>query len=151
MTQDNVAQVIRFVGRCRPRAAATIPSRSTRRSAVATAMPWRADAQGRILVIGDAPARPSGQRRALELAERFQALGADPACRARSRRSSPAHAPAAQLFFEQIARAGGGDFSAYQGQIIENVLLSVLRDPGERPRDDVASSAADRCSRAAGC
>ena len=52
-------------------------------------------------------------------------------CRARYRPSLPAQGPAARIFFEQIARAGGGDFSAYEGQIIENVLLSVLRDPGE--------------------
>lgn len=36
--------------------------------------------------------------------------------------------PALRPFFEQLASAGGGDLSVHQGQMIESVLLSVLKD-----------------------
>jgi hypothetical protein len=92
------------------------------------AMPWRADAQGRIIVIGDAPVHFHRHRQTIALAEQF-------------RRSSPGQqAPrtvsaiytgdslALRPFFEQLAAAGGGDLSVHQGQMIESVLLSVLKD-----------------------
>lgn len=134
MTQDNAVQVIRFVGEMSAEGGGDDPEPVDEALAVATAMPWRDDAQGQIIVIGDAPARPSGQGHALALAERFR-LSAP--ARGLPRTVSTIYtgpASGAQHFFEQVARAGGGDFSAYQGQIIENVLLSVLRDPGEQAR-----------------
>jgi von Willebrand factor type A domain len=126
MTDDNVVQVVRFVGEMSAEGGGDDPEPVDEALAVATAMDWRADAQGQIVVIGDAPARPSGRGHALALAERFRESNL-----AMPRSVSAiftGEVPAARMFFEQVARAGGGDFSAYQGQIIENVLLSVLRD-----------------------
>jgi F0F1-type ATP synthase membrane subunit b/b' len=134
MAQDNVVQVIRFVGEMSAEGGGDDPEPVDEALAVATAMPWRDDAQGQIIVIGDAPARPSGRGHALALAERFRLSAPD---RGLPRTVSTIYTgppSGAQIFFEQVARAGGGDFSAYQGQIIENVLLSVLRDPGEQAR-----------------
>jgi len=34
--------------------------------------------------------------------------------------------PRAKDFFKRLARAGGGEFAAHRGQMIESVLLSVL-------------------------
>jgi len=92
-------------------------------------MRWRSEAQGRIIVIGDATVHATNRTRTLELAERF-------------RRSSPGSkwprsvstiytgkGPGARAFFQSLAKAGGGDFSIHQGQMIESVLLSVLPDP----------------------
>ena len=127
MTEDNVLKVVRFVGEMSAEGGGDDPEPVDEALAVATAMDWRADAQGQIVVIGDAPARPSGRGRVLALAERFRESNL-----AMPRSVSAiftGEVPAARMFFEQVARAGGGDFSAYQGQIIENVLLSVLRDP----------------------
>jgi hypothetical protein len=129
MSQDNVAKVIRFVGEMSAEGGGDDPEPVDEALAVATAMDWRADAQGQIVVIGDAPARPSGRARALALAERFRGSAPDPALPRSVSAIFTGQDPAARMFFEQVARAGGGDFSAYQGQIIENVLLSVLRDP----------------------
>jgi hypothetical protein len=135
MTPGNVAQVIDFVGRMSAEGGGDDPEPVDEALTVATAMPWRNDAQGRILVVGDETARPSGRVRALELADRFRSSASD---RARPRTVSAiftGESPRARLFYEEIARAGGGDFSAYQGQIIENVLLSVLNDPDQQPWD----------------
>ena len=38
--------------------------------------------------------------------------------------------PFSARFFEQIAAAGGGEYSVNQGQIIESVLLSILPERG---------------------
>ena len=38
--------------------------------------------------------------------------------------------PASAKFFDQIATAGGGEYSVNQGQIIENVLLSIIPEKG---------------------
>ena len=130
MSQDNALKVIRFVGEMSAEGGGDDPEPVDEALAVATAMDWRADAQGQIVVIGDAPARPSGRVRALALAERFRGSAPDLALPRSVSAIFTGQGPAARIFFEQVARAGGGDFSAYQGQIIENVLLSVLRDPG---------------------
>ena len=130
MTQGNVGPGGRVrrpdVGRRRRRR-----SRAGRRGADGSRprCPGAADAQGRILVVGDAPARPSGRGRALELADQFRSSSSDPARPRTVSAIFTGETAGARLFYEQIARAGGGDFSAYQGQIIENVLLSVLSDP----------------------
>ena len=131
MSQDNVVKVIGSSARCRPRAAATIPSRSTRRWRSRRRWTGARDAQGQIVVIGDAPVRPAGRGGALALAERFRGSAPDLALPRSVSAIFTGESPAARIFFEQVARAGGGEFSAYEGQIIENVLLSVLRDPAE--------------------
>jgi hypothetical protein len=130
MSQDNVVKVIGFVGEMSAAGGGDDPEPVDEALAVATAMDWRADAQGQIVVIGDAPVRPAGRGTALALAERFRRSAPDPALPRSVSSIFTGDGPAARIFFEQLARAGGGDFSAYQGQIIENVLLSVLRDPG---------------------
>jgi von Willebrand factor type A domain len=131
MSQDNVVRVVRFVGEMSAEGGGDDPEPIDEALAVATAMDWRADAQGQIIVIGDAPVRPSGRGSALALAERFRGSAPDLALPRSVSAIFTGEAPAARLVFEQIARAGGGEFSAYEGQIIENVLLSVLSDPGE--------------------
>jgi hypothetical protein len=132
MSEDNVARVVRFVGEMSAEGGGDDPEPIDEALVVAQAMDWRADAQGQIVVIGDAPVRASGRSRALAVAEQFRVSAPDPALPRMVSTIYTGPASGAQLFFEQVARAGGGDFSAYQGQIIENVLLAVLRDPNEQ-------------------
>jgi hypothetical protein len=95
---------------------------------VAMAMDWRADAQGRIVVIGDSLSRD--RQAAFALATQFK----DSTQQAESPRVvSTIYAgneTASARFFEQIAAAGGGEYSVNQGQIIESVLLSIIPDKG---------------------
>jgi hypothetical protein len=132
MSQANVVKVVRFVGEMTADGGGDDPEPVDEALAVAVAMPWRDAALGQIIVIGDAPVRPSGRARALQLASGFRASAADPGLPRTVSTIYTGPAGGARQFFEQIAAAGGGDFSAYQGQIIENVLLSVLRDPALR-------------------
>jgi Mg-chelatase subunit ChlD len=128
MNDAHVAELIGFVQGLHAEGGGDDPEPVDDALKAALAMPWRADAQGRIVVIGDAPAHAHRQGQALAFAEQF-------------RRSSPGEqAPrtvsaiytgeslALRSFFERLAAAGGGDLSDHQGQMIESVLLSVLKD-----------------------
>lgn len=97
--------------------------------AIAVGQSWRRDAQGRILVVGDARAHPESVARALDLARQFRASGSAAAPRSVATIFT-GNTPADRTFFQQLAQAGGGDFSNYQGAMIENVLLSVLDNAG---------------------
>jgi hypothetical protein len=89
-------------------------------------LPWRADAQGRIVVIGDAPAHAHNLRRPAELARHFHHSAPGPDAPRSVSTIFTGNDPATARFFEGIAEAGGGDFSIHQGQMIESVLLSLL-------------------------
>jgi hypothetical protein len=128
MNDAHVAELLNFVKGLRAQGGGDDPEAVDEALKAALAMPWRADAQGRIIVIGDAPVHPHRHAQTLAFAEQF-------------RRSSPGEqaprtvsaiytgdGPALRSFFEQLASAGGGDLSVHQGQMIESVLLSVLRD-----------------------
>ena len=128
MNDAHAAELVNFVKGLRAEGGGDDPEPVDEALKVALAMPWRADAQARIIVIGDAPAHAHRQAQTHALAEQF-------------RRSSPGEqAPrtvsaiytgeslARRPFFERLAAAGGGDLSDHQGQMIESVLLSVLKD-----------------------
>jgi Mg-chelatase subunit ChlD len=95
---------------------------------VAIDMPWRADAQGRIVVIGDALARD--RQAALALATQFRNTTRQAELPRMVSTIYAGDEPASARFFEQIATAGGGEYSVNQGQIIESVLLSILPQRG---------------------
>ena len=95
---------------------------------VAIEMLWRADAQGRIVVIGDALARD--RQAALDLAMQFRRTTRQAELPRVVSTIFAGDEPAAARFFEQIATAGGGEYSINQGQIIESVLLSILPERG---------------------
>jgi hypothetical protein len=127
MNDAHVAELVNFVNGLRAQGGGDDPEPVDEALRAALAMPWRADAQGRIIVIGDAPTHAHRQGPTLAMAEQF-------------RRSAPGQqAPrtvsaiytgqsvALRPFFERLAAAGGGDLSDHQGQMIESVLLSVLK------------------------
>ena len=95
---------------------------------VAIDMQWRADAQGRIVVIGDALARD--RQAAFNLATQFRNTTRQAELPRVVSTIYAGDEPASARFFEQIATAGGGEYSVNQGQIIESVLLSILPERG---------------------
>ncbi|MGI9509273.1 MAG: VWA domain-containing protein [Geminicoccaceae bacterium] len=93
---------------------------------VAIDMAWRSDAQGRIILVGDA--EPRERQRALELAGSFRAsAGTAELPRVVSSIFTGDH-PGAAGFYEKLAEVGGGEASIHQGRMIESVLLSILPD-----------------------
>lgn len=124
--QASGAEMLRFVQSLGAGGGGDDPEPVDEALAQAVAFPWRTDAKGRIVVIGDAAAHAANIGRALDLAQGF-------------RRSSPQDRTGRSVsaiftgeeghdrrFFERLAEAGGGAFSVHRGQIFESVLLSVL-------------------------
>jgi hypothetical protein len=95
---------------------------------VAIDMPWRADAQGRIIVIGDALSRD--RQTTLDLARQFKNRTQQAELPRVVSTIYAGDEPASARFFGQIATAGGGEYSVNQGQIIESVLLSIIPERG---------------------
>ena len=127
MNDAHAAELVNFVNDLRADGGGDDPEAVDEGLKAALALPWRADAQGRIIVIGDASVHPNRQAQTLAMAEQF-------------RRSAPGaqvlrsvstiytgNSFAFRPFFERLAAAGGGDLSDHHGQMIESVLLSVLK------------------------
>jgi hypothetical protein len=129
MTGANAAALIDFVDRLSAEGGGDDPEPVDEALRVALAMPWRAEAKGQIIVIGDAPAHAHRVGASLALAQSFRRDGQAP------------HSVSAILtggnlesraFFERLAAAGGGPLALHQGQMIESVLLSVLGGGSDR-------------------
>ena len=94
----------------------------------ALAMGWRSGVEARIILIGDAPAHRETQRRLFERVAGF---------RGASRRVSAIFTGSrdeGRGFYRRVAEAGGGDFVAHRGRMIDSVLLSVLDTETARQR-----------------
>jgi hypothetical protein len=128
MNDAHVAELVDFVNGLRAQGGGDDPEPVDEALKAALAMPWRADAQGRIIVVGDAPAHPHRHRQTLDLAEQFHRSSPGKQAPRRVSAIYTGDSLAFRPFFEQLAVAGGGDLSAHQGQMIESVLLSVLND-----------------------
>lgn len=124
------AEILSFVRELTADGGGDTPERLDEAVTAAVSMPWRANAQGRIIVIGDAPAHPADVERTISLAAQYRLSAPGPRFpRALAAIYTGDH-PAVRTFFERLARAGGGDFSVHRGQMIESVLLAVLAQPG---------------------
>lgn len=98
----------------------------------AAAMPWRDDAEGRIVVIGDAPPVPTDWARAFRVAAGYAASAPDPTRVRRVSAIFTGRSSVGRDFFQRLAASGGGDFVSHRGRMIESVMLSVLRTRAER-------------------
>ncbi len=107
------------------------PERVDEALAAAVGMAWRANAQGRIVVIGDAPAHPADVDRAMAEAVRFHGSAAGGRFPRVVSAIFTGDQQAAKGFFERLANAGGGDVSVHKGQMIESILLAVLGEPAK--------------------
>lgn len=128
MNSRNVQKIVDFVQGLSAKGGGDIPEPVNRAVARALEMSWRSGAQGRIIVIGDASVHEASRQRTLQMAEGFRASA--PSMTAPRSVSSifTGRQPRAREFFRNLAAAGGGDFLAHKGQMIESVLLSILPD-----------------------
>jgi von Willebrand factor type A domain len=117
--------ILEFVAGLRAEAGGDHPEAVDAALTEAARVSWRENVMGRVVVIGDAPAHDPDMQRSFELAGQIRASG----------RSGPGRTvgaiytgrePESQRFFERLAQAGGGDFRAHKGELIESILLSIL-------------------------
>lgn len=122
----NDAEILRFVRGLSADGGGDEPERVDEALAAAVGMAWRANAQGRIVVIGDAPAHPVDVDKAMAEAAQFHR--STPSARFPRVVSAifTGDKPTAKSFFERLVGAGGGDVSVHKGQMIESILLAVL-------------------------
>lgn len=126
MDGDPFQRIVRFVQEIEAKGGGDVPEPVDAALEAALGLQWRREAQGRIIVIGDAPVHAANRARTLELAERFRRSSAGAAWPRSVSTIFTGKGSAARAFFQSLAEAGGGDFSVHQGQMIESVLLSVL-------------------------
>ena len=132
MTGNNLPRIQDFVRRLSAHGGDDYPESVGVALDEAMAMTWRNEAQGRIIVIGDAPDRAGELPRIFSMARQFQAsASSEDLPRAISTIFTQSRFPDGRLFYEDLAEAGGGDFVDHQGRMMESVLLSVL-DPMAR-------------------
>ena len=135
MNRVNFPSIVNFVQSIEAKGGGDVPEPVDIALEAGIKMRWRREAQGRIIVIGDAAVHPVNRNRTLELAETFResSPGRDwPRSVSTIFTGKSDNRWAAHTFFKNLAKAGGGDFSVHQGQMIESVLLSVLPDPKRR-------------------
>ncbi len=96
--------------------------------AEALAMQWRDEAQGRIVIVGDAPAPRARWGAMFNAIDGFTRTAVPPALPRQVSAVFSGSLANDRRFFEELANAGGGDFIAHRGQMMESVLLSVLTE-----------------------
>lgn len=130
MSTANLSKLVRFVQTLSAAGGGDPPEPVDEALDAALAMDWRQDAQGLVIVIGDAPAHTRNWLRSFDFATKFARR---PAASGLSRRVSAIFTgDSPPEFFVRLARAGGGDFLLHTGRMIESVLLSVLRERPDR-------------------
>jgi len=129
VTGNQADDIVRFVRDIRTGGGGDDPEAVDEALAAAVAMPWRSDAAGRIILIGDARAHPNAVARAVALAAQFHASSPSPAATRTVTAVFSGNAPVDRAFFRQVAMAGGGSFAENKGRVLESVMLAVL---GER-------------------
>lgn len=128
MRGGNLSRIQAFVERLEASGGGDVPEPVAYALEQGIAMPWRPEAEGRIVLIGDAPSHRPDWGAAFGRAATFAATSPEAA---RSRRISAIFTgkrAEGREFFERLANAGRGDFVQHRGQMMESVLLSVLDD-----------------------
>ncbi len=129
MTRESLPRIQAFVRGLQARGGGDTPEPVGLALGVAYGMPWRSDARGRIVVIGDAPVHDWDRARTLEMASQFHRSRPPGRLDRRISAIFTGRSPAGRRFFEQLALAGGGDMITHRGQMMESVLLSILDSP----------------------
>ncbi len=128
MRGGNLGQIQRFVGQLEASGGGDYPEPVARALKIGTEMEWREKAEGRIVVVGDAPTHPEDRARAFATASAFTDSPPDKGFSRRVSAIFTGQRSQGREFFQRLAKAGDGDFVEHRGQMMESVLLSVLDD-----------------------
>jgi len=92
-------------------------------------MHWRDDAQGRIVLVGDAPDNRANRDTVYAIANEFSRSNRNPSLPRRISTVFSGHRRSGLQFYRELALAGGGDSIQHQGAMLTSVLLSILQGP----------------------
>lgn len=95
----------------------------------ATRMSWRDNAQGRIVLVGDAPDNRANRNIVYAIADDFNRSSRNPALPRRISTVFTGQRSSGRTFYQQVAMAGQGDAIQHQGAMLSSVLLSILDGP----------------------
>lgn len=126
MNRANATEIQRFVEQLAAGGGGDYPEPVGRALQLALDMDWRSAAEGRIIVVGDAPAHQQDRAGTMAAARGFQRDSGGT-----SRKVSAIFTGSREegrRFFRELAESGGGDFVNHRGRMIESVLLSVLAE-----------------------
>ena len=127
MTGGNLNRILGFVRQLDARGGGDVPEPVDQALAAAVGMEWRPDANGRIIVIGDAPAHGRNQARTYQMASGFAGGPLDAGYDRRVSAITTGGDAATHGYMSQLAKSGGGDIASHRGAMIESVLLAVLK------------------------
>lgn len=128
MRGGNLSRIQAFVQRLEASGGGDIPEPVAYALEQGIAMAWRPEAEGRIVVIGDAPSHRPDWGSAFGQAASFSATSPEAKLSRRISAIFTGRRAEGREFFERLADAGRGDFVQHRGQMMESVLLSVLDD-----------------------
>ena len=128
MRGGNLSRIQAFVERLEASGGGDVPEPVAYALEQGIAMSWRPEAEGRIVLIGDAPSHRPDWGAAFGQAAAFSATSSEAATSRRTSAIFTGKRAEGREFFERLAGAGRGDFVQHRGQMMESVLLSVLDD-----------------------
>ncbi len=126
MGAGNLQRILQFTRTLRAEGGGDRPEPVGQAMGAAIDMRWRNDANGRIIIIGDAPAHGGSQSRSFAAARAFAESGPGDGYDRRVSAIITGQQPDTKAYFRQLVEAGGGDLSTHRGAIMESVLLAVL-------------------------
>ena len=126
VNDGTIRDLLQFVSELRAEGGGDPPEAVDVALAEASKIAWRDHVLSRMIVIGDAPAHAPDWQRSFETIARFHAT--DPGNRTVGAIYTGSDWPDAREFFERMAKTGGGDFREHKGEMMESILLSVLKD-----------------------
>ena len=98
----------------------------------AVRMDWRNNAQGRIVLVGDAPDSRANRETVYAIATDFSRSNRNPSLPRQVSTVFSGHRLSGRSFYQQLAVAGRGDAIQHQGAMLTSVLLSILEGPRSR-------------------
>ena len=128
MRGGNLSRIQAFVERLEAGGGGDVPEPVDYALEQGIAMSWRPEAEGRIVLIGDAPSHRPDWGAAFGEASAFSATTPEASTSRRISAIFTGKRAEGREFFERLAGAGRGDFVQHRGQMMESVLLSVLDD-----------------------
>ena len=129
MDQRGIRLLRNFVGALEASGGGDYPEPVGRALLEATRMNWRDNAQGRIVLVGDAPDNRVNRNVVYAIADDFHRSSHNRSLPRKLSTVFTGRRSSGRTFYQQVAMAGQGDAIQHQGTMLSSVLLSILDGP----------------------